>query len=208
MFAFLHNKDSFFIFLYIIPILDKLTWFTKIKSYLSMKTNLLPIEYEYDCICMNYIWIYNINIMYSSLSNFHDLDASPARNHAPCCRRSITTAASACRASRATKIEKTTVGMKSTWSQPECWAIFWISGLQWSQLHSRCIKARWTFCIAEVPANEVLAARNVGVAAHVLMVFANGGINKSLTEKHTVISIIPHIHIRIIHVYIYIWYTV
>lgn len=50
-----------------------------------MKTNLLPIEYEYDCICMNYIWIYNINIMYSSLSNFHDLDASPARNHAPCC---------------------------------------------------------------------------------------------------------------------------
>lgn len=179
MFAFLHNKDSFFIFLYIIPILDKLTWFTKIKSYLSMKTNLLPIEYEYDCICMNYIWIYNINIMYSSLSNFHDLDASPARNHAPCCRRSITTAASACRASRATKIEKTTVGMKSTWSQPECWAIFWISGLQWSQLHSRCIKARWTFCIAEVPANEVLAARNVGVAAHVLMVFANGGINKS-----------------------------
>lgn len=173
-----------------------------------MKTNLLPIEYEYDCICMNYIWIYNINIMYSSLSNFHDLDASPARNHAPCCRRSITTAASACRASRATKIEKTTVGMKSTWSQPECWAIFWISGLQWSQLHSRCIKARWTFCIAEVPANEVLAARNVGVAAHVLMVFANGGINKSLTEKHTVISIIPHIHIRIIHVYIYMIHSI
>ena len=51
--------------------------------------------------------------------------------------------------------------------------------LQWSQLHSRCIKARWTFCIAEVPANEVPAARNVGVAAHVLMVFANGSINKS-----------------------------
>ena len=41
--------------------------------------------------------------MYSSLSNFHDLDASPARNHAPCSRRSITTAASAWRASTATK---------------------------------------------------------------------------------------------------------
>ena len=78
-----------------------------------------PMEYEYDCICMNYIWIYNINIMYSSLSNFHDLDASPARNHAPCSRRSITTAASAWRAFTATKnIEKKTcrneVNLKST----------------------------------------------------------------------------------------------
>lgn len=154
---------------------------------------------------MNSIWIYNINRMYSSLSNFHDLDASPARNHAPCSRRSITTTASACRASTATK--KYWEDNLSEWSQPEVdqnveqffESTLFHFNLQWSQLHSRCIKARWTFCIAEVPANEVLAARNVGVAAHVLMVFANGGINKSawrsemICQKNTQWSVYIHI---------------
>ena len=51
MLAFLHDKDSFFIFLYIIPILDKLTWFTKILKklqYLSMNQwNMNMIAYAW-----------------------------------------------------------------------------------------------------------------------------------------------------------------
>ena len=55
LFAFLHDKDSFFIFLYIIPILDKLTWFTKIalKTFWVWKL----ICYQLNMNMIAYAWI-------------------------------------------------------------------------------------------------------------------------------------------------------
>lgn len=194
-----------------------------LKNCLSMKTNLLPIEYEYDCICMNYIWIYNINIMYSSLSNFHDLDASPARNHAPCSRRSITTAASAWRAcihGNKKILRRKPVGMKSTWSRPECWAIFWIHFIPLQpavvlasfSMHQGSVDflhrwgaSEWGACC---PKRRCCSACVDGVCQWRYQQICLK-IWDDLTEKYTVISIIPYIHIRIMnHICTYILYTV